>query len=225
MLVVRSSDPWRGEDEREIGFRTTLRRRAPSRRQVEVLDDGRDDRLRAIVADALRAAPSVAAVYCMYLKGGTASAVADAVADVGPGLPRVRRARPQRRAPGPAAAGPGHRGAAPRPRAGPGHGVPVVLHAHGALPGPVAATPAPVQVVTPYNLPHALPCGARSATHTADLPLPGKVSCVQRAAQPVRASTARRCSALAATSSSGPRPAGSSTRIVSCSMTYQPSYP
>ena len=40
---------------------------------------------------------------------------------------------------------------------------------------------------------------------------------------PVRASTPRRCSALAHTSATGPSSAGSSVRMVSCSRTYQPS--
>jgi hypothetical protein len=40
---------------------------------------------------------------------------------------------------------------------------------------------------------------------------------------PARASTPRRCSALAHTSATGPSPAGSSVRMVSCSSTYQPS--
>lgn len=157
VLVVRSSDPWRGEDEREIGFRTTLRSSDPSRQQLEVLDDGRDDRLRAAVADALRASPAVAAVYCMYLKGGTASAVADAVEDVGrvcrafvvhdlstEHLALLRQGR---------ATAVLHHDLEQDLRTA----CRVVLHAHGALPGPVAATPAPVQVVTPYNVPHALP--------------------------------------------------------------------
>lgn len=154
VVVVRSSDPWRGEDEREMGFRATLRAAAPHRRQVDVLDDGRDARLRAVVAQALRDAPSAAAVYCMYLKGGSASAVVDAVADVG----RPCRAVVVHDL------NPEHLALLRRGR------VTAVLHhdleqdlrlacrlvlqAHGALAGTATAAPSPVQVVTPYNLPH-----------------------------------------------------------------------
>ena len=156
VLVVRSSDPWRGEDEREMGFRATMRAATPGRRQVDVLDDGRDDRLRAVVAEALRAAPAAAAVYCMYLKGGTASAVADAVDDVGrevrafvvhdlsaEHLALLRRGR--------VTAVLHHDLEADLRLA-----CQVVLQAHGAVPGTVTAAPSPVQVVTPHNLPHAV---------------------------------------------------------------------
>lgn len=156
VVVVRSSDPWRGEDEREMGFRATMRATAPARRQIDVLDDGRDDRLRAVVGDALRAAPSAAAVYCMYLKGGTASAVADALDDVGRDcrafvvhdlseehLALLRRGR--------VTAVLHHDLEQDLRRA-----CQVVLHAHGVLPGTVATAPSPVQILTPHNLPHAL---------------------------------------------------------------------
>lgn len=157
VVVVRSSEPWRGEDEREMGFRATLRATGPQLRQIDVLDDGRDDRLRAAVADTLRATPSAAAVYCMYLKGGTASAVADAVEDVGrevrafvvhdlsaEHLALLRRGR--------VTAVLHHDLEADLRLA-----CQVVLQAHGALPGTVTAAPSPVQVVTPHNLPLTLP--------------------------------------------------------------------
>lgn len=156
VVVVRSSDPWRGEEEREMGFRATLRATAPARRQIDVLDDGRDDRLRAAVVDALRAEPSVVALYCMYLKGGTASAVADAVDDVGRDCRAfvVHDLNPE------------HVALLRRGR------VTAVLHhdleqdlrlacrlvlqAHGMLPGALVVAPSQVQVITPHNLPPAL---------------------------------------------------------------------
>ena len=156
VLVVRSSAAFRGEDEREMGFRATLRTSEPLRTQVDVLDDGQDETLRAGVAEALRSHPTVAAVYCMYSKGGGAAAVADAFEAAG----RTCRAfivhdlHPEHAA---------------LLRSGRISAVlhhdleqdlrlacQVVLQAQGALPGPVRTWPSAVQVLTPYNLPAAL---------------------------------------------------------------------
>src|SRR4051794_28875234 len=56
----RGRDPgngsFRGEDEREMGFRATMRSRCPGRRQVDLVDaDGRAEVLHRLVLDALAA--------------------------------------------------------------------------------------------------------------------------------------------------------------------------
>jgi len=156
VLVMRSSDAFRGEDEREMGFRATLRGSAPRRAQVDVLDDGHDETLRTRVADALRAHPTLCAVYCMYSKGGGAAAVAEAfdaaertcrafvVHDLNPDhLALLRSGRISAVL---------HHDLEQDLRLA----CQVVLQAQRALPGPVRTWPSAVQVLTPYNLPAAL---------------------------------------------------------------------
>src|SRR4029079_18210868 len=64
VLVTLSSAAFRGEEEREIGFRATLRELAPQRTVVEVTDtDGLDTSILRAVGDALEADPSLDAVH------------------------------------------------------------------------------------------------------------------------------------------------------------------
>jgi LacI family transcriptional regulator len=82
VMVIRSSSSFRGEDEREIGFRTTFRTAFPQRAQVDVIDeDGTDKTLHDRVAAALSNDPSIHGVYSMYSRGGGNGAVLDAFAD------------------------------------------------------------------------------------------------------------------------------------------------
>ena len=70
VLVTRGDGSFRGEDEREMGFRSALRMIAPQRRVVELLDPTSDERLRyRIVTDVLAEHPAISGVYSMYAFG------------------------------------------------------------------------------------------------------------------------------------------------------------
>lgn len=68
VLITLSSSVFRGEDEREMGFRAALRRSAangsPTRPVVEITEsDGLDERIEQLAVHALEANPSLCAVY------------------------------------------------------------------------------------------------------------------------------------------------------------------
>jgi LacI family transcriptional regulator len=153
VLVTRGTGSFRGEDDREMGFRTTTRSLRPGRRQVDLVDaTGDDDVLRRLVRDALAADPQIRAVYSMYAFGGNAATVA-AFVDAG----RVCRAFVA------------HDLDAENLALLQGGGLSAVLHhdlaldmrrachvimqAHGALPGTPRSWHSGVQVVTPHNIP------------------------------------------------------------------------
>jgi LacI family transcriptional regulator len=153
VLVVRGHGSFRGEDEREKGFRAEL---GPARRIVEVVDaEDRADAVAAAIRDVLAGRPAVRAVYSLYAGAGGNAAVVDAFAaerrnyDVfvahdldGENTALLRS-----------------------------HRISAVLHhdlrtdlrrachaiiqAQGALPGPVRTNPSAVQVITPHNAPPA----------------------------------------------------------------------
>ncbi|GGQ68423.1 LacI family DNA-binding transcriptional regulator [Couchioplanes azureus] len=156
VLVVRGHGSFRGEDEREMGFRAEMRAGAASRRLLEVVDE--EDRADAVhigTREVLTANPAVRAVYSLYAGAGGNAAVIDAfdrekrrydvfVAHDLDGentvLLRERRLsavlhhdlrHDLRRA------------------------CHVVMQAQGALPGPVRSTPSAIQVITPHNTPPA----------------------------------------------------------------------
>ena len=153
VLVTRGTGSFRGEDDREMGFRTTTRTLRPARRQVDLVDaTGNDDVLRGLVRDALAAGPDIAAVYSMYAAGGNAATVA-AFADAGrtcrafvahdldaENLALLRDGR--------LSAVLHHDLALDLRRA-----CHVVMQAHGALPGTPRSWHSGVQVVTPHNIP------------------------------------------------------------------------
>lgn len=157
ILVVRGSSSFRGEDEREMGFRGTLRQSVPRRAQVDVVDDeDRAGELALSVRAALEAHPSIRAVYSMYAGAGGNTAVLDAFGALGrpceafvahdldgENAPLLQQRRltvvlehdlrhDLRRA------------------------CQVIMQAQHALPGPIMARPSSVQVITPYNIPPAL---------------------------------------------------------------------
>lgn len=156
VLVVRGHGSFRGEDEREMGFRAELRSRGAGRRLHEVVDE--EDRADAVhigTRAVLAANPAVRAVYSLYAGAGGNAAVVDAFARQGRGydvfvahdldgentaLLRERRLsavlhhdlrQDMRRA------------------------CQVVMQAQGALPGPVRSNPSAIQVITPHNAPPA----------------------------------------------------------------------
>ena len=154
VLVVRGHGSFRGEDEREMGFRSELRVRSAGRRIVEVVDE--EDRAEAVhdgIREMLSANPAVRAVYSLYAGAGGNAAVVDAFERQGrrydvfvahdldgenTALLRERRLsavlhhdlrQDMRRA------------------------CQVVMQVQGALPGPVRSNPSAIQVITPHNAP------------------------------------------------------------------------
>jgi LacI family transcriptional regulator, galactose operon repressor len=153
VLVTRGTGSFRGEDDREMGFRATLRSLRPGRRQVDLVDPtGDDEALRDLVRDALDADPDIAAVYSMYATGGNAATLAAFAAAartcrafVAHDLDAENLALLQD---GRLSAVLHHDLALDLRRA-----CHVVMQAHGALPGTPRSWHSGVQVVTPYNLP------------------------------------------------------------------------
>ena len=153
VLVTRGTGTFRGEDEREMGFRAATRALRPGRRQVDLVDaTGEDDVLRGLVRDALAADPDIAGVYSMYAAGGNAATVA-AFADaartcrafVAHDLDAENLALLQE---GRLSAVLHHDLALDLRRA-----CHVVMQAHGALSGTPRSWHSGVQVVTPHNIP------------------------------------------------------------------------
>jgi LacI family transcriptional regulator len=153
VLVTRGTGAFRGEDDREIGFRATARSLRAGRRQVDLVDaTGDDHSLRGLVRDALAAGRDIAAVYSMYASGGNAATVA-AFADAGRtcrafiahDLDAENLALLQA---GQLSAVLHHDLALDLRRA-----CSVVMQAHGALPGTPRSWHSGVQVVTPHNIP------------------------------------------------------------------------
>lgn len=151
VLVILSSGSFRGEEEREMGFRSAMRGRYPDRVLVEVTDSfGLDGQVQALVLRALEDHPDLRAVYS--IGGGNRAALAafdaaDRTCSVfvahdldEDNLALLREGRlsfvlhhdlhaDMRRA------------------------CHVVLQAHRAVPGPVRSWPSQIQVITPFNLP------------------------------------------------------------------------
>lgn len=151
VLVTLSSTSFRGEEEREAGFRSAMREMAPGRVLREVSEtDGLDASMLRAVDEVLDTEPDLDAVYSI---GGGNTAVLEAF---------------------------GGRGRTPRVFVGHDldadnlvllrrHQITAVLHHdlradarqacrlllqwHGAIPGPVSSAPSAIQVVTPYNIP------------------------------------------------------------------------
>jgi LacI family transcriptional regulator len=154
VLVTLSSASFRGEEEREAGFRATLRELAPRRAVVEVTDtDGLDSSMLRAVGEALEATPSLDAVYSIG-GGNTATLAAFRAAGRTPSVfvahdldgdnRRLLRSRQ-------ISAVLHHDLRADLRRA-----CRLLLQARGALPGVPVSVPSQIQVVTPYNEPDAL---------------------------------------------------------------------
>jgi LacI family transcriptional regulator len=156
VLVVRGHGSFRGEDEREMGFRAEMRARNAGRRLVEVVDsEDRADAVHIGTREVLAGNPAVRAVYSLYAGAGGNAAVVDAferqrrpydvfvahdLDDENTALLRERRLsavlhhdlrQDLRRA------------------------CQVVMQVQGALPGPVRSNPSAIQVITPHNAPPA----------------------------------------------------------------------
>lgn len=152
VMVVRGSGLFRGDDEREMGFRGTMRAGAPTRRLAEVLDpDGIAEHLYRRVLDLLRDDPNITAVYSLYSMSHTAvlRAFGDAgrdcsvyvTHDLDEETDRLLRE--------------GHISAVLHHdlRADMRRACHIIMQAKGALAGPTTSRPSTIQVITPYNIP------------------------------------------------------------------------
>ncbi|MDT7613780.1 MAG: LacI family transcriptional regulator [Pseudonocardiales bacterium] len=157
VLVTLSRTSFRGEEEREMGFRVALRERDPGRAVVVLTEtDGLDATMRDRVADALDRHPGIRAVYSV---GGGNIAILDAFAargrecavfvahDLDGDNTRLLRA-------GRVSAVLHHDLAQDVRRAA--H---LIMQAHRALPGGILTWPSSIQVITPHNTPSAPPPG------------------------------------------------------------------
>ncbi|MDX3073825.1 LacI family DNA-binding transcriptional regulator [Streptomyces sp. NPDC088354] len=151
VLVTISRGFFRGEEEREMGFRATLRSLRPQRALVEITDsDGLDDTLRELVLGALRRDPEIRAVYSI---GGGNVATVEAFDALGRDCrvfvahdldhDNTRLLREGR------LSAVLHHDLRQDMR----HACQIVMQAHRALPGAAHAWPSPIQVITPYNTP------------------------------------------------------------------------
>ena len=151
VLVTVSHSSFRGEEEREIGFRETLTELAPQRKVHEVTDtDGLDQTMLVAVRGALALHPAIDAVYSA---GGGNRATLTAFDELGMtptvfvahdldgdnrSLLRTRRISAVL-----------HHDL----RADMRHACRLLLQAGGVIPGRIGTVPSQVQVVTPYNEP------------------------------------------------------------------------
>jgi LacI family transcriptional regulator len=150
VLVTLSSEFFRGEEEREMGFRAALRRLGP-RPVLEIPDsDGLDATVGALVRDALAADPDVCAVYSI---GGGNLATVEAFETAGRpcavfiahdlDADNTRLLRDGR------ISAVLHHDLRTDVR----HACQLVMQAQGALPGRLRPPPSTIQVITPHNLP------------------------------------------------------------------------
>jgi LacI family transcriptional regulator len=151
ILVALSRTVFRGEEEREIGFRAAIRERWPHRGLAEITDtDGLDNSVYRLALGALDDHPDIEAVYSI---GGGNRAILDAF---------DARHRPCRAfiahdldadnqellETGRLSAVLYHDLRRDMHRA-----CQIIMEAHGALDGPIVTAPAPIQVITPFNIP------------------------------------------------------------------------
>ncbi|GAA2473727.1 LacI family DNA-binding transcriptional regulator [Terrabacter carboxydivorans] len=151
ILMALSRSAFRGEEEREMGFRTTMRERGGRRMLVEATDtDGLDEAVRDQTISLLRAHPTVTAVYSI---GGGNRAILEAFDVVGRecrafvahDLDRDNLALIQDR----------------RITAVLHHDLrhdmrracQVIMQANGAIDGPIESVASQINVVTAYNIP------------------------------------------------------------------------
>lgn len=151
ILMALSRSAFRGEEEREMGFRAAMRDRAGGRVLVEATDtDGLDATVRDATIGILRDHPEIFGVYSI---GGGNQAILDAFDSVGRtcrvfvahDLDRDNLALIQD---GRITAVLHHDLRHDMLRA-----CHVIMQAHGAIDGPVESIPSQINVITPYNVP------------------------------------------------------------------------
>jgi LacI family transcriptional regulator len=155
ILVALSRSVFRGEEEREIGFRSAIRERWPHRHLAEITDsDGLDTSVYRLALDALDRHEDIEAVYSI---GGGNRAILDAFdarrrpcrAFIAHDLDRDNRELLEA---GRLSAVLYHDLRRDMHRA-----CQIIMQAHGALDGPIVTAPAPIQVITPFNIPQETP--------------------------------------------------------------------
>ena len=155
ILVALSRSVFRGEEEREIGFRSAIRERWPHRHLTEITDsDGLDTSVYRLALDALDRHEDIEAVYSI---GGGNRAILDAFdarqrpcrAFIAHDLDRDNRELLEA---GRVSAVLYHDLRRDMHRA-----CQIIMQAHGALDGPIVTAPAPIQVITPFNVPSDTP--------------------------------------------------------------------
>jgi LacI family transcriptional regulator len=155
ILVALSRSVFRGEEEREIGFRSAIRERWPHRHLTEITDsDGLDTSVYRLALDALDRHADIEAVYSV---GGGNRAILDAFdarrrpcrAFIAHDLDRDNRELLEA---GRLSAVLYHDLRRDMHRA-----CQIIMQAHGALDGPIVTAPAPIQVITPFNVPPETP--------------------------------------------------------------------
>ena len=155
ILVALSRSVFRGEEEREIGFRSAIRERWPHRALVEITDsDGLDTSVYRLALDALDRHTDIEAVYSI---GGGNRAILGAFdarrrpcrAFIAHDLDRDNRELLEA---GRLSAVLYHDLRRDMHRA-----CQIIMQAHGALDGPIVTAPAPIQVITPFNVPPETP--------------------------------------------------------------------
>src|SRR5215471_10839441 len=151
ILVALSRSVFRGEEEREIGFRSAIRERWPHRALTEITDsDGLDTSVYRLALDALDRHADIEAVYSI---GGGNRAILDAFdarrrpcrVFIAHDLDRDNRELLEA---GRLSAVLYHDLRRDMHRA-----CQIIMQAHGALDGPIVTAPAPIQVITPFNVP------------------------------------------------------------------------
>jgi LacI family transcriptional regulator len=151
VLTTISRGSFRGEEEREMGFRSVMRLARPRRSLIEVTDsDGLDAGQHALVLEALKRDAEIVAVYSM---GGGNRATLDAFDALGRecavfiahdldqvNVPLLREQRLSAVL---------HHDL----RADIRHACQTIMRAHRALPSGGPVRPSAVEVITPYNMP------------------------------------------------------------------------
>ena len=154
VLVVRGHGSFRGEDERETGFRAEMRGHGPDRRLLPVVDaEDRADAVRAGIRAVLAGHPSIRAIYSLYAGAGGNGAVVAAFAEqhrpydvfVAHDLDHENTTLLRERK---LSAVLHHDLRTDLRRA-----CHAILQAQGALPGPVRTNPSAIEVITPHNAP------------------------------------------------------------------------
>jgi LacI family transcriptional regulator len=152
VAVTVSNDFFRGEEEREMGFRAGMRAMDPGRAVVYLPgSDGLDQTTRLLIGEALAAHPGLRAVYSI---GGGNAGIKDAFEAAGR-KPEVFIGHDL---------GPDNVALL---REGTMSGVlhhdlkqdiqrccRIIMHAHGALPDANAADASKIDIITPFNIPH-----------------------------------------------------------------------
>lgn len=151
VLVMTSRNFFRGEEEREMGFRSSMRAHDVGRRIVEISNtDGLDDTSRELVTEELARSSDIRAVYSI---GGGNSGIVDGFAAagrecevfIGHDLARSNRNLLQT----------GHLDAVIHHdlREDMRHAARSIMTFHGALPGSVRSRGSKIEIITPQNMP------------------------------------------------------------------------